>query len=109
MNFGPAGRQYDALSDVTGRKETDMKVKDFVKKYALARSGKNTAVTVHVYHKDSNGTELFELTNHDIVHMGEKNGPLPEIADATLESFELRTENPYPGKLLAELRINCSI
>lgn len=26
MNFGPTGRQYDVLSDVTGRKETDMKV-----------------------------------------------------------------------------------
>lgn len=24
MNFGPTGRQYDVLSDVTGRKETDM-------------------------------------------------------------------------------------
>jgi len=86
-----------------------MKVKDFVKKYAHARSGKNTAVTVHVYHEDSNETELFELTNHDIVHMGEKNGPLPEIAAATLESFELLTKKPWPGEILVELRINCSI
>lgn len=25
MNFGPTGRQYDVLSDVTGRKETEPK------------------------------------------------------------------------------------
>lgn len=62
-----------------------MKTKDFLKKYAAARSG--AKVQVHVYYNGKPGeSEMFGLTQFEVNHFGELEWPL---AKSTLESFEI--------------------
>ena len=78
-----------------------MKTKDFLKKYAVARSVAD--VQVHVYYNGKPGeSEMFGLTRFEVKHFGEMEWPL---AKSTLESFEI--VNDVEGRPM--LRVNVSI
>lgn len=79
-----------------------MKVKEFVKKYAATRS--DAKVTAFLYYRNSGDRDRVPLGNRDLIHMGEKWGPNPEVAEARLESFEIKN-----GEAGAELLIYCSM